>query len=73
LQWRLQTADIAKRLNVQSTIVGIRRKPAESIFTGARGALRCNLKKPVRRQRAGYREPYQRIREVQDDVTGLVV
>lgn len=70
-----QSADIAKLLNVQSTVWALGANLAETIFSG--GSRRAQLqfaKAGFDASVAGYRDTVlNAFREVQDDVTGLVV
>jgi len=69
-----QTADIAKLLNVQSTMWAFGANAAESIFTRPEARSGAICKSRLRRSVAGYRETVlNAFGEVQDDVTGLVV
>ena len=70
-----QTADIAKLLNVQSTIWAFGATAAESIFTGgARRAQTQFAKAGYEASVAGYRQTVlNAFGEVQDDVNGLLV
>jgi NodT family efflux transporter outer membrane factor (OMF) lipoprotein len=70
-----QAADIAKLMSVQSTLWAVGASAAEPIFTG--GARRAQVryaKAGYDASVAGYRETVlNAFREVQDDVTGLLV
>lgn len=70
-----QAADIAKLLNVQSTFWAVGANVAESIFTG--GSRRAQMqfaKAGYDASVASYRDTVlNAFREVQDDVTGLIV
>jgi NodT family efflux transporter outer membrane factor (OMF) lipoprotein len=70
-----QATDIAKLINVQSTLWAVGANAAESIFTG--GARRAQVqfaRAGYDASVAGYRETVlNAFREVQDDVTGLLV
>jgi NodT family efflux transporter outer membrane factor (OMF) lipoprotein len=70
-----QTADIAKLLNVQSTVWAVGANAAEAIFTG--GSRRAQVqfaKAGYEASVASYRDTVlNAFREVQDDVTGLLI
>lgn len=70
-----QAADIAKLMNVQSTFWAVGANVAEAVFTG--GSRRAQVqfaKAGYDASVAGYRDTVlNAFREVQDDVTGLVV
>jgi outer membrane protein, multidrug efflux system len=70
-----QAADIAKLLNVQSTFWAVGANVAEAIFTGgSRRAQTQFAKAGYRASVASYRDTVlNAFREVQDDVTGLLV
>jgi outer membrane protein, multidrug efflux system len=70
-----QAADIAKLLNVQSTIWAVGANAAEAIFTGgSRRAQTQFAKAGYDASVASYRDTVlNAFREVQDDVTGLLV
>src|SRR5207244_10757636 len=70
-----QAADIAKLFNVQSTFWAVGANVAEAIFTGgSRRAQTQFAKAGYRASVASYRDTVlNAFREVQDDVTGLLV
>ena len=70
-----QAADIAKLLNVQSTIWAVGANAAEAIFTGGSRRAQSQLAKAgYDATVASYRDTVlNAFREVQDDVTGLTV
>lgn len=70
-----QAADVAKLLNVQSTIWAVGANAAEAIFTGgSRRAQTQFAKAGYDASAASYRDTVlNAFREVQDDVTGLLV
>ncbi len=70
-----QSADIAKLMNVQSTLWAIGANAAEAIFTGGQRRAQVQFAKAgYDASVAGYRETVlNAFGEVQDDVTGLLV
>jgi outer membrane protein, multidrug efflux system len=70
-----QSADIAKLVNVQSTLWAIGANAAEAIFTGGQRRAQVQFAKAgYDASVAGYRETVlNAFSEVQDDVTGLLV